>query len=71
VAAADLPGLERVARAAFAQRRKTLENALRAGLAERSPGAVRAALATAGVDGRRRAETLGLDELARLGRALA
>jgi 16S rRNA (adenine1518-N6/adenine1519-N6)-dimethyltransferase len=49
----------RVVRAAFAQRRKTLANNLAAaglaGLADR-----------AGVDPRRRAETLGLDEFGRL-----
>ena len=52
----------RVVRASFAQRRKTLENNLAAagwpGLAE-----------AAGVDPRRRAETLGLGEFAALARA--
>lgn len=59
---ADERAHQRVVRAAFAQRRKTLENNLRAagfaGLAER-----------AGIDPRRRAETLGLEEFAALARA--
>jgi 16S rRNA (adenine1518-N6/adenine1519-N6)-dimethyltransferase len=71
VALADPQAFARVARAAFAQRRKTLENALRGGLPEAGADGVRAALATAGIDGRRRAETLTLEELARLAGALA
>jgi 16S rRNA (adenine1518-N6/adenine1519-N6)-dimethyltransferase len=57
-------------RAAFAQRRKTLANALAAGLAL-PVEAVRAATVAAGIDPRRRAETLTLQEFARLGDRLA
>lgn len=59
-----------VVRAAFAQRRKNLANALAAGL---GGGAERARLrvAAAGIDPGRRAETLSLAEFARLAEALA
>ncbi len=54
-----------VVRAAFQMRRKTLRNALRAlGDAER----VSRALSSAGIDPRRRGETLSVEEFARLGR---
>ncbi|MGH7265363.1 MAG: 16S rRNA (adenine(1518)-N(6)/adenine(1519)-N(6))-dimethyltransferase RsmA, partial [Candidatus Rokuibacteriota bacterium] len=59
---ADPDAFVRVVKAAFARRRKTLANALAAGL----PGLDRARLAAAGIDGRRRAETLSLAEFARL-----
>ena len=63
--AVDVPDEKRffaIVRAAFAQRRKTLENNLQAaGL----PGLA----AEAGIDPRRRAETLSLDEFAALARA--
>jgi 16S rRNA (adenine1518-N6/adenine1519-N6)-dimethyltransferase len=69
VAVADEAAFARVVRAAFAQRRKTLENALRGGAV--GPGeVVHAALGAAGIDGRRRAETLSLEEFARLADAL-
>lgn len=56
-------------RVAFAQRRKTLANGLAGGL--RLPvEAVKSRLAAAGIDPVRRAETLSLDELARLASAL-
>ncbi len=61
----------RVSRAAFGQRRKTLANALTN--AESLPferETVAAALAAAGVDGQRRGETLSLDEIAAVSRAL-
>ena len=58
-----------VVRAAFGQRRKTLENALRGG-GLGSPGRLAAALAEAAIDGGRRAETLSLEEFARLADAL-
>jgi 16S rRNA (adenine1518-N6/adenine1519-N6)-dimethyltransferase len=63
---ADERTLRQVVKAAFAQRRKTLANALRA--AGPTLGAIPAAdaLAAAGIDGRRRAETLTLEEFARL-----
>ena len=61
----------RVSRAVFGQRRKTLANAL----AGASPGGfdksdVLAALAATGIDGVRRGETLNLEEIAALVRAL-
>ena len=60
---------EAVVRAAFAQRRKTLANALAAGL--RLPvGATREAAASAGVDPGRRAETLDIREFAEVARRL-
>jgi 16S rRNA (adenine1518-N6/adenine1519-N6)-dimethyltransferase len=64
------PGIEerdffQVVRAGFSQKRKTLRNSLSGGL--RLPrGEVEAALRRAGVDPRRRAETLSLEEWARL-----
>jgi 16S rRNA (adenine1518-N6/adenine1519-N6)-dimethyltransferase len=58
-----------VVRAAFAQRRKTLANALAAGLGL-SAGAAREAATSAGVDPRRRAETLDIKEFAALARRL-
>jgi 16S rRNA (adenine1518-N6/adenine1519-N6)-dimethyltransferase len=54
-----------VVRAAFAQRRKTLGNALAAGLG-RSLGAVRQAAAASGLDPGRRAETLTIEEFVSL-----
>ncbi|MGI9952574.1 16S rRNA (adenine(1518)-N(6)/adenine(1519)-N(6))-dimethyltransferase RsmA [Moorellaceae bacterium AZ2] len=58
----------RVVRAAFAQRRKTLANALRSLTGAREP--VEAALAAAGIEPFRRGETLSLEEFARLSRCL-
>jgi 16S rRNA (adenine1518-N6/adenine1519-N6)-dimethyltransferase len=55
----------RVVRAAFGQRRKTLGNALRGG-GLGSAARLVAALADAGIDGGRRAETLSLEEFGRL-----
>lgn len=60
----------RVVRAAFAQRRKTLRNTLAATL-RLAPDAVEAAARAAGVDPRRRGETLALPEFARLAEVLA
>lgn len=56
-------------RRAFAQKRKTLANNLRA--AGVAPEAAAAALALAGIDPQSRAESLSLESLAALGRALA
>lgn len=57
-----------VVRAAFQARRKTLRNALGQAVGiERAE----AALAAAGIDGRRRGETLSIEELARVAAALA
>jgi 16S rRNA (adenine1518-N6/adenine1519-N6)-dimethyltransferase len=66
---ADEAAFMRVVRAAFGQRRKTLSNALRGG-GLGSPERLAAALVTAAIDGRRRAETLALAEFARLAAAL-
>ncbi|MBI4012532.1 MAG: ribosomal RNA small subunit methyltransferase A [Candidatus Rokubacteria bacterium] len=68
---ADPAAFARVVKAGFAQRRKTLANALRAGLAGLGAAGVEAALAGAGIDGRRRAETLSLPEFARLAQFFA
>jgi len=65
VPVADERRLERLVRAAFAQRRKTLGNALAAGLGLPMV-AVRTALAGAGVDPGRRAETLTILEFVRV-----
>jgi len=59
-----------VVRAAFAQRRKTLANALAAGLG-RPAEAVRAAAELAGIDVSRRAETLTIVEFAALAARLS
>jgi 16S rRNA (adenine1518-N6/adenine1519-N6)-dimethyltransferase len=65
VSLTDEPTFEAMVRSMFTQRRKTLANALHpfAELRERSAAA---ALASAGIDPRRRPETLQLPELARL-----
>ena len=59
-----------VVRAAFGQRRKMLANALAAGLGL-PLDAARAATALAGIDPRRRAETLTIDEFAALASQLS
>jgi 16S rRNA (adenine1518-N6/adenine1519-N6)-dimethyltransferase len=56
----------RVVKAGFAHRRKTLANALRADFRQLSAADIGDRLTRAGVDGRRRAETLDLQEFARL-----
>ena len=66
---ADAGRFEAVVRAAFAQRRKTLANALAAGLGL-PVGGTREAAASAGVDPGRRAETLNIDEFAEVARRL-
>jgi 16S rRNA (adenine1518-N6/adenine1519-N6)-dimethyltransferase len=65
----DLRRFHTVVRAAFAQRRKTLANALAAGLAL-PVEAARQAAGAAGVDPARRAETLDIKEFAALARRL-
>ena len=65
VAVADETQFEQIVRSMFTQRRKTLANALRPAGAVRNVDPA-AALARAGIDPRRRAETLELTELARL-----
>jgi 16S rRNA (adenine1518-N6/adenine1519-N6)-dimethyltransferase len=65
----DPQRFRRLVKAGFAQRRKVLENAIgAAGLAPRE--LVARALASAGVDGRRRGETLSVEEWVRLEREL-
>ena len=61
----DEPLFHRVVKAAFSQRRKNLANALAGGLHVRVE-AIRGHLIAAGIDATRRAETLSLDEFARL-----
>lgn len=61
---ADRERFRKVVRAAFAQKRKMLRNTLRAAFGEEAG----AALERAGIDGRRRAETLALEEFAVLAR---
>ncbi len=61
----DLDGFEAMVRTAFTQRRKTLANGLRAFAAARHAD-LAAALGRAGLDGRRRPETLSLEELSAL-----
>lgn len=69
--AATLRAIERVARAAFGQRRKQLANALRGGLdAAPSVAELARALAAAGIDPAARAETLAPDRFVALARAL-
>jgi 16S rRNA (adenine1518-N6/adenine1519-N6)-dimethyltransferase len=64
--------LFRLIRAAFAQRRKTLLNALAAALRPQvEPAVLAQTLRAAGLDGRRRGETLTLAEFARLADALS
>ncbi len=70
VEVSDPDGFFALVRAGFAQRRKQLHNALASGLA-RPPAEIAAVLERAGVDGRRRAETLTLEEWARLAQAWA
>jgi 16S rRNA (adenine1518-N6/adenine1519-N6)-dimethyltransferase len=68
-AVSDPARFRRLVKAGFAQRRKTLGNALRAArVAE--PDALARALATAGVDPARRGETLTVSEWAALDRGL-
>jgi 16S rRNA (adenine1518-N6/adenine1519-N6)-dimethyltransferase len=63
-------GFFRVVRAGFSQRRKTLRNSLSGGLAL-DPGLVEDRLREAGVDPRRRAETLSLEEWAAIARSIS
>jgi len=58
---AHIPGFFRLAKAGFSQKRKTLRNALSAGLAC-EPAQAEQLLRAAGIDPQRRAETLSLEE---------
>ena len=69
VAVADERRFHQIVRAAFAQRRKTLANALAAGLG-RPADVLRVAAESAGIDPSRRAETLTISEFAELSRRL-
>jgi 16S rRNA (adenine1518-N6/adenine1519-N6)-dimethyltransferase len=71
VPVADARRFARVIKAGFAQRRKTLANALRAAGPRLGGAGVAAALDGAGIDGRRRAQTLTLEEWARLAQFFA
>jgi len=57
----ELPAFFRIAKAGFSQKRKTLRNALSAGM-HCSPKEAASALESAGIDPQRRAQTLSLDE---------
>jgi 16S rRNA (adenine1518-N6/adenine1519-N6)-dimethyltransferase len=68
----ELECVERIARAAFATRRKTLANALRgAGIGEPGGGALESTLYRVGLDARVRAEAVSPEEFLVLARALA
>jgi len=73
LAAGELPWVERVVRAAFSKRRKTLVNALRGAGLEPAPDPriLGDALARLGIDARARAESLAPEQLLELARALA
>jgi 16S rRNA (adenine1518-N6/adenine1519-N6)-dimethyltransferase len=62
-----VPSFERIVRAAFQARRKTLRNALIQALGAEQSDAI---LLAAGIDGKRRGETLSIEEYARLTEAL-
>jgi 16S rRNA (adenine1518-N6/adenine1519-N6)-dimethyltransferase len=70
VAVQDETDLFRLIHAAFAQRRKTLTNALRHALPLIEPAVLRRTLENSGIASSRRGETLTLDEFARLSAAL-
>jgi 16S rRNA (adenine1518-N6/adenine1519-N6)-dimethyltransferase len=65
IPARDFPIFERLVRSVFTQRRKTLGNALKP-FADRSPLSAAEALRRAGIDPRRRPETLEMIDLAGL-----
>jgi 16S rRNA (adenine1518-N6/adenine1519-N6)-dimethyltransferase len=66
----DESWLFHIIHAAFAQRRKTLSNALRHALPSLEPSRLRQTLENSGIASSRRGETLTLDEFARLSDAL-
>lgn len=65
----DIPVLRELVRAAFGQRRKTLENNL-TGWLKRPRAEVESLLRSEGIEPRRRGETLAIDEFIRLARAV-
>jgi 16S rRNA (adenine1518-N6/adenine1519-N6)-dimethyltransferase len=66
----DTDAFFRVVKAGFAQRRKQLRNTLAGGL-HRPPGEVASKLQQAGIDPKRRAQALSLEEWAKIARALS
>ena len=66
----EWPAVEAVVRAAFGQRRKTLRRALAAPGTGLTPERAGAVLEAAGIDGRRRGETLSLQEFRRVAQAM-
>jgi 16S rRNA (adenine1518-N6/adenine1519-N6)-dimethyltransferase len=70
IAIEDEVFFKKVVKASFAQRRKTLLNALRGASSPLPKEEIEAALTAAGIDPRRRAETLNLAEFQRLAEAL-
>jgi 16S rRNA (adenine1518-N6/adenine1519-N6)-dimethyltransferase len=67
----ELAPVERIVRAAFAKRRKTIQNSLRAaGIGEACAGSLEAALMRSGVDPRARAESLEPEALLAVARSL-
>ena len=70
VSVQDEKRMFRVVRAAFNQRRKTLSNALSAGLNDFTKEQITAAIEACGLDARVRGEALGLGEFAALSNAL-
>jgi 16S rRNA (adenine1518-N6/adenine1519-N6)-dimethyltransferase len=62
-----VPSFERIVRAAFQARRKTLRNALIQSLGAEPSDAI---LEAAGIDGKRRGETLSIEEYGQLSQAL-
>ncbi|MEN9799141.1 MAG: hypothetical protein RL653_2837, partial [Pseudomonadota bacterium] len=67
----DEAHFRKVVKAAFAQRRKTLLNSLKSDPSLGDGATLSAALARAGIDATRRAETLSVPEFAAVERALA
>ena len=63
--------LSRVVKAGFSQRRKTLRNAMAGNILQADHARVEAWLAQAGIDSRRRAETLTVEEFVRLANLIA
>ena len=66
----DAARFKKVVKAAFAQRRKTLSNSLQSDSTLFLNKPVAEVLAAAGIDGKRRAETLAVEEFAAIERAL-
>jgi 16S rRNA (adenine1518-N6/adenine1519-N6)-dimethyltransferase len=65
-----LPRFEHLVRGIFQHRRKTIANALRGAFPDLDPSRLSGHLAEAGLDGRRRPETLEVAELSRLARLI-